>query len=149
MSNHHDMDELLQQLEEDYVQAVKSNESKNIEDFIEQFLYDSWAYNENNIENIKSVLSRYTRNEIYQATFSGSFNEMVEHLQQKLKQLDQSGKYPVVQTNNGASVLIAFVDGLIIQYYVGIYSVSQLRSMTPFFKRLILEALKMEVDTKK
>ncbi|SDW00091.1 hypothetical protein SAMN05421781_0041 [Marinococcus luteus] len=149
MSNNHDMDELLQQLEEDYVQAVKSNESKNIEDFVEQFLYDSWAYNENNIENIKSVLSRYTRNEIYRATFSGSFNEMVEHLQQKLKQLDQSGKYPVVHTNNGASVLVAFVDGLVIQYYVGIYSVSQLRSMTPFFKRLILEALKVEAETKK
>ncbi|WP_079475968.1 hypothetical protein [Marinococcus halophilus] len=139
-----EMDEILSRLEEDYVKAVKGNESGNVEDFVEKFLYDSWAYNEENMDNIKSVLSRYTRKEIHQSTFSGSFNEMVGHLQKKLKELDRDKNYPALHTDYGASVVVAFVDGLIIQYYVGVYSIDQLKNMTPAFKRLILEALTVE-----
>ncbi|WP_268744476.1 hypothetical protein [Thalassobacillus devorans] len=35
--SHKGMDELLKQLEDDYVKAVKGNESKTVEDFIETF----------------------------------------------------------------------------------------------------------------
>ncbi|WP_173915275.1 hypothetical protein [Halobacillus sp. Marseille-Q1614] len=142
--SHQGMDELLKQLEDDYVKAVKGNESTTVEGFIEQFLYDSWDYNDRNIENIKSVLSRYTSGEIYKGTFSGAFNEMIDHLQVKLEQLDPDMGYPVLHSNHGASVLVAFVDGLVIQYYIGTYDVDQLREMTPYFKRIILQALQTE-----
>ncbi|MFG6115653.1 hypothetical protein ACGTN9_10715 [Halobacillus sp. MO56] len=142
--SHKGMDELLKQLEDDYVKAVKGNESTTVEGFIEKFLYDSWDYNEENIENIKSVLSRYKQGEIYQRTFSGAFNEMVDHLQVKLEQLDEDKVYPVLHSNQGASLLVAFVDGLVIQYYLGVYDADQLREMTPYLKRVILQALKTE-----
>jgi hypothetical protein len=138
------MDELLKQLEDDYIKAVKDNESTNIEDFIEQFLYDSWVFNEQNIEMIKRVLSRYTSGEINQGTFSSSFNFMVEQLQERLKQLDQNMVYPVLHSKNGASMLVAFVDGLVLQYYIGIYDIDELREMTPYLKRVILQMLKTE-----
>lgn len=140
------MDELLKQLQDDYVKAVKGNESTNVEDFVEKFLYDSWDYNDQNIEMIKSVLSRYTTGEIYQGTFSASFNYMVEHLQVRLRQLDQDKVYPVLHSEDGASMLVALVDGLVLQYYIGIYDVDQLRRMTPYLKQVILQALKTRSD---
>ncbi|SDZ77136.1 hypothetical protein SAMN05421743_101140 [Thalassobacillus cyri] len=144
--SHKGMDELLKQLEDDYVKAVKDNESTTVEGFIEKFLYDSWDYNEQNIDKIKSVLSRYKSGEIYQRIFSSAFKEMVDHLQVKLEHLDQDKVYPVLHSNQGASLLVAFVDGLVIQYYLGVYDADQLREMTPYVKRVILQALRTEVD---
>ncbi|MED1602831.1 hypothetical protein [Alkalihalophilus marmarensis] len=138
------MDKLLRQLESDYIEAVKDNENTTVEGFIEQFLYDSWDYNDKNLEDIKSVLGRYSDGEIYQGTFSKSFTEMLKHLKMKLQQLDSGMEYPVLHTNNGASLLVAFVDGLVIQYYVGIYNVEKLREMTSYIKSVILHALKTE-----
>ncbi|WEG17310.1 hypothetical protein PQ478_02065 [Alkalihalophilus pseudofirmus] len=138
------MDKLLRQLESDYIKAVKDNENTTVEGFIEQFLYDSWDYNDKNLEDIKSVLGRYSDGEIYQGTFSKSFTEMLKHLKMKLQQLDSAMEYPVLHTNNGASLLVAFVDGLVIQYYVGIYNVEKLREMTSYIKSVILHALKAE-----
>ncbi|MEJ9306757.1 hypothetical protein ABEW33_27880 [Priestia megaterium] len=140
------MDELLEKLEDDYVKAVKNNESKSIEEFIEQFLYDSWTYNEQNMQNIKIVLSRYTSGEIYQGTLSESFNIMVDHLRVKLEQLDQEMHYPVLHSKHGASLLVAFVDGIVLQYYIGTYSADKLRELTPYLKNIILQALKTEGD---
>ncbi|WP_368505106.1 hypothetical protein AB3N04_05515 [Alkalihalophilus sp. As8PL] len=142
--SHQGMDELLRQLEGDYIKAVKDNESTTVESFIEEFLYDSWDYNEENIENIKSVMSRYSNGKIHQGTFSKSFNKMLKHLKLKLEQLDSDMEYPVLHSNNGAALLVAFVDGLVIQYYIGVYDVNQLREMTPSIKRVILQALKTE-----
>ncbi|WDL89798.1 hypothetical protein IUJ58_25955 (plasmid) [Priestia aryabhattai] len=140
------MDELLEKLEDDYVKAVKNNESKSIEEFIEQFLYDSWTYNEQNMQNIKIVLSRYTSGEIYQGTLSESFNIMVDHLRVRLEELDQEMRYPVLHSKHGASLLVAFVDGLVLQYYIGTYSADKLRELTPYLKNIILQALKTEGD---
>ncbi|UOQ45462.1 hypothetical protein MUN89_05810 [Halobacillus salinarum] len=144
--SHKEMDGALKQLEDDYVQAVKSNESTTVEDFIEQFLYDSWTYNDQNLEYLKRVLERYTSGDIYPRTFIGAFNEMVDHLQVKLEQLDQNNDYPALHSKHGASLLVAFVDGLVIQYYVGVYSVEQLREMTPYLKIVILQALKADAE---
>ncbi|WP_175987447.1 hypothetical protein [Bacillus sp. Marseille-Q1617] len=143
--SHQDIDERLKRLEEDYVKAVKENDSTNIEDFIEQFLYDSWEYNDRNIDRIKSVLSRYSSGRISQGTFHSSFNYMTEELHVKLRQLDQEKVYPVLHSKDGASMLVAFVDGLVLQYYIGIYDVDGLRGMTPYIKRVILQMLKTEV----
>lgn len=38
------MDELLKGLEDNYVEAVRGNEATSVEEFVEQFLYDSWDY---------------------------------------------------------------------------------------------------------
>ncbi|KHE67880.1 hypothetical protein [Halobacillus sp. BBL2006] len=139
--SHEEMDTILKQLEDDYVKAVKGNSSRNVEDFIEQFLYDSWDYNDQNIDLIKAVMSRYTQGEIYETTFSGAFNEMVDHLQEKLQQLDEEEIYPMIHTPWGGSFLVSFVDGLVIQYFTGIYSVEDLRKLTPQLKEVILNAL--------
>jgi hypothetical protein len=138
-------DEALKRLEEDYVKAVNENESTNVEDFIEQFLYDSWEYNDQNIDMIKSVLGRYSSGRISQGTFRSSFNYMTEELHIKLRELDQEKIYPVLQSKDGASMLVAFVDGLVLQYYIGTYDVDDLKGMTPYLKRVILQMLKTEV----
>ncbi len=137
-----EMDELLEKLEEDYVKAVKKIESQRVEEFIEQFLYDSWNYNEKNIGNIRSVLSRYTSSEIHQRILAESFEVMVDHLRQRLIQLDQNMEYPVLHSTHGASILVAQVDGLVLQYYIGTYSADKLREMTPYLKSIILQGLK-------
>ncbi len=127
-----EMDELLEKLEDDYVKAVKNIESKRVEDFVEQFLYDSWNYNEKNIGNIKKVLSRYTSREINQRILTESFFDiMIDHLRDRLVQLDRNKEYPVLHSTHGASLLVAQVDGLVLQYYIGIYSADKLREMTP------------------
>ncbi|WP_066173598.1 hypothetical protein [Bacillus marinisedimentorum] len=136
---------LLSQLEDDYVQAVKGNESVTVEDFIEQFLYDSWEYNVRNMDKLKRVLTRYESGDIDQGSFTKSFKKMVGHLQVKLAELDQDKAYPVLHSNHGASLLVAFVDGLIVQHYAGVYDADQLRDMTPYLQRVILGALKTEV----
>ncbi|MEL3971683.1 hypothetical protein AAEO50_05255 [Rossellomorea oryzaecorticis] len=145
MTQQNDMDEALKRLEDDYVRAVKENDSTNVKDFIEQFLYDSWEYNDQNIEMIKTVLGRYSSGRIPQRTFRSSFNYMTEELQEKLRQLDHDKVYPVLHSKDGASMLVAFVDGLVLQYYIGAYDVDDLREMTPYLKRVILQMLKTEV----
>ncbi len=45
-------------------------------------------------------------------------------------------------------MLVAFVDGLVIQYYIGVYEVAQLREMTPYLKRVLLQALRTEDEAK-
>ncbi|GGC77589.1 hypothetical protein GCM10007216_05160 [Thalassobacillus devorans] len=144
--SHQDMDELLKQLEDDYIKAVKDNDRATVERFIEKFLYDSWDYNEENIDSIKYVLKRYSNGEIAQGTFSGAFNEMVDHLQAKLERLDHEKEYAVLHTDKGASLLVAFVDGLVLQYYLDVYDVEQLKEMTPYLKQVILQALKTKGD---
>ncbi|WP_244199342.1 hypothetical protein [Halobacillus trueperi] len=142
--SHRNMDELLKGLEDDYVKAVRGNKAKSVDAFVEQFLYDSWDYNDQNIETIKAVMSRYTQGEIYETTFSGAFNEMVDHVQEKLEELDSYKEYPVIQDGQGASILIAFVDGLVIQYFTGCCTVDQLKGLVPQHKKILLQALRTE-----
>lgn len=144
--SHEGMDEILKKLEEDYIKAVKENESRSVEEFVEQFLYDSWTYNDENLQNIKTVLSRYSTGEVYSTTFIGTFNEMVDHLRVKLQELDPEQAYPALHHQHGASILVAFVDGMVIQYFIGVYTVEQLREMTPYLKQVILQALRTEAD---
>ncbi|MGG4549705.1 hypothetical protein ABER02_18325 [Rossellomorea marisflavi] len=140
------MDELLIKLEEDYVCAIRNNEGKSVEDFIEHFLYDSWNYNEENMDIIKNVLGRFTSDESYQEILTESFNIMVDHLRERLVELDQAKNYPVLHSKHGASLLVACVDGLVLQYYLGIYSVDKLREMTPYLKSIILHGLKTKYE---
>lgn len=142
--SHEEMDQILQELEYDYVQALKDNEADTVEEFIEQFLYDSWEYNEKNMENIKLVFSRFAEGDIFSKTFGGAFNEMVDHLQEKLETLDQNGDYPVIRQGAGASLVVAFVDGLVIQYYTGAHSIEGLREKTPLLKNVLLNSLQAE-----
>ncbi|WP_235062600.1 hypothetical protein [Thalassobacillus devorans] len=93
-------------------------------------------------------MSRYNQGEIHPGTFSSAFNEMVDHLLIKLQDLDQDKAYPVIHSDHGASMLVAFVDGLVIQYYIGVYEVAQLREMTPYLKRVLLQALRTEDEAK-
>ncbi|WP_158004631.1 hypothetical protein [Planococcus donghaensis] len=51
-------------------------------------------------------------------------------------------QYPVIQDGQGASLLIAIVDGLVIQYFAGTYPTDELEKRTPYFTRFITQALK-------
>ncbi|SIS46271.1 hypothetical protein [Salimicrobium flavidum] len=93
------------------------------------------------IENIKLVFSRYVEGDINVRTFGGAFNEMVDHLQRKLENLDQNGDYPGIHSGEGASLLVAFVDGLIVQYYTGAHDIEALNDKTPFLKSVLLNSL--------
>lgn len=138
------MDEALKKLEEDYLDAVENNDSASVEEFIEAFLYDSWSYNERNLATIKTAMSRYSQQQIDVDTFSNSFKRMVDRVQEKLQELDGQSHYPVIQDGRGASLLIAFVDGLVIQYFAGTYTIEQLEKDTPYLMRAILQLLKAE-----
>ncbi|GGF20135.1 hypothetical protein GCM10010954_18620 [Halobacillus andaensis] len=140
-----EMDKILKKLEEDYIQSLDENEASTVEEFVEQFLYDSWQYNDRNIDLIKVVMSRYTQGGIYQSTFAGSFTGMVDHLQEKLSSLDTDNRYPALHNRFGASLLVSFVDGFIIQYYAGMYKVEDLRASTPKLKAAILQALSTSI----
>ncbi|MYL19529.1 hypothetical protein GLW04_06465 [Halobacillus litoralis] len=142
--SHQNMDELLEKLEDDYLSALKHNDSKSVDEFIDQFLYDSWEYNDRNMEDIKEVMGRYTEGGIKVRTFSGAFNEMVDYLKETLESLDPSGEYPLLHTPYGASALVAFVDGLIIQYFTGVYTVDDLKEITPGLKQMLLTTLAAE-----
>ncbi|SFF84015.1 hypothetical protein SAMN05216353_110115 [Halobacillus alkaliphilus] len=139
--SHEDMDQTLRQLEKDYIEALDRNQSTSVEDFIDQFLKDSWEYNHQNMENIKLVMKRYSQGDIYSSKFSGAFIEMVAHLQEKLASLDGDNHYPLVHSQLGASVLVAIVDGLVVQLYTGMYQVEDLQDYSSQFKQVILRAL--------
>ncbi|BCB02678.1 hypothetical protein [Bacillus sp. KH172YL63] len=136
------MDKNLKKLEDDYIEALDSNGSSTVEEFIDSFLYDSWDYNEQNMDLITTVMSRYSRGEITTPTFRDSFNRMVEHLQHQLAALDHTHDYPLLHSKHGASILVSMVDGLVVQYFLGVYSADALRDMTPTLKEVILNALK-------
>lgn len=140
--SHDNMDEILKQLEDDYVDSVRNNNCGTVEGYIEKFLDDSWDYNDRNIDLIKKVMSRYSQGDIQTVSFSGAFNEMVDHLQDKLCELDKKQEYPLIHSSYGGSFLVAFVDGVVIQYYAGVYSVEDFRELTPMFKSVILNAMK-------
>ncbi|MCR8849820.1 hypothetical protein NQ095_15480 [Rossellomorea sp. SC111] len=135
------IDSGLKKLEDNYIQALNLNESNTIEQFIETFLYDSWEYNEENMELIISVMGRVNRGDIHQTIFSQSFDRMITHLQKKLSKVDHDRNFPIVHSKTGASILVSFVDGMIIQYFAGIYSVGDLRKLTPQLKQSILNAI--------
>ncbi|RBP03436.1 hypothetical protein [Rossellomorea aquimaris] len=135
------IDSGLKKLEEDYIRALNLNESSTIEEFIQTFLYDSWDYNEQNMEMIASVMGRYSRGEINQTTFGPSFDRMVNHLRGKLSKVDSQHDYPMIHSKMGASILVSLVDGLVIQYFAGVYSMDELRKLTPQLKRSVLNAL--------
>ena len=144
--SHDNLDEDLKRLEDDYVEAVRNNNSKTVEGFVEKFMYDSWDYNEQNIDLIQSVLRRYAKGEIHKTSFQGAFNEMVDYVHEKLVELDAEGQFPVIHQPNGASILVSLVDGLVIQYYTNVYSVEYLKEMTPQLVQMILNALKTKMD---
>ncbi|WP_238323763.1 hypothetical protein [Planococcus donghaensis] len=87
-------------------------------------------------------MSRYSHEQINAQTFSSSFRRMVDKVQKKLEELDMDKQYPVIQDGQGASLLIAIVDGLVIQYFAGTYPVDELEQRTPYFTRFITQALK-------
>ncbi|OJF92768.1 hypothetical protein [Alkalibacterium sp. 20] len=144
--NHQKMDGLLKQLEDDYIKSVKENESSNVEAFIESFLYASWIYNEQHMEEITTVLSRYSKEEITKSTMSGAFSEMIDQLRLKLQQLDKEKEYPLLHSDHGSNLIVALVDGLMVQYFVGVYDVERLRELTPFLKKVTLNTLRTEVE---
>ncbi|WP_281974428.1 hypothetical protein [Halobacillus litoralis] len=139
--SHDQMDKTLKQLEDDYIKAVKDNKNTTIDGFVEQFLYDSWNYNYENLELIQAVLRKYAQGDISKTIFQGAFNEMTDHLQGKLRELDPDQLYPLVHQPIGASILVSCVDGMIIQYFTNVYSIEDLNEMTPQIKRMLLNAL--------
>ncbi|KGP73422.1 hypothetical protein [Pontibacillus yanchengensis] len=139
--SHDNMDDILKKLEDDYIQVLVQNESTTVEDFIEQFLYDSWDYNHQNMDLIKAVMRRYSQGDVHPVTFSGAFKEMADHLQKNLAQLDHEHNYPMLHTGLGTTTLVAIIDGMVVQYYTGTYSIEDLKNKTPQLKSMILNAL--------
>lgn len=142
--NAHD---LLEKLRDDYIRSVKENDSRDVATFIETFLSSSWDYNEQHMDEIKAVFSSYENGELSKQTFSYLFNEMVKHLHSKLEKLDTEHDYPLLHTQDGAAIIVSLVDGLVVQYYISVYDVNNLKEMTPHLTRVILQALKTESHT--
>jgi hypothetical protein len=75
-------------------------------------------------------------------TFSTAFKDMITPIQRKLEELDKDIHFPMIHTTRGASFLVALVDGLVIQYYVGIFEIDQLKEMSPHLTSIILNGFK-------
>lgn len=133
--------DLLNDLEKDYITSVKENTSETIEDFIESFLYGSWEYNEQNIDKIQTVMSSYSSGSLSTDTVSSSFNRMLDSLEMKLKELDKDENYPIIHTGNGTSLIVSLVDGLIVQYFLGVYTNDRLQDMAPQLKDTTLKMI--------
>lgn len=143
----HNAQDILEKLRDDYIQSVKDNDSRDVATFIETFLSSSWDYNEQHMNEIKAVFSSYEKGELSRQTFSNLFNEMVEHLHIKLEKLDTEYEYPLLHTQDGAAIIVSLVDGLVVQHYISVYDVKNLKEMTPHLTRIILQALKTESHT--
>ncbi|WP_394219265.1 hypothetical protein [Halobacillus trueperi] len=59
--------------------------------------------------------------------------------------MDEDQRYPMLHQPTAASILVAIVDGLVIQYFTNVYSVEDLQSLTQQLKEIILNALKTKV----
>ncbi|MYL49710.1 hypothetical protein GLV98_09435 [Halobacillus litoralis] len=62
-----------------------------------------------------------------------------------MDELDEDQRYPMLHHSTAASILVAIVDGLVIQYFTNVYSVEDLQSLTQQLKKIILNALKTKV----
>jgi len=142
--SHPNMDDRLKQLEEDYINAIKENEETSVEAFLENFLNDSWTYNEQHMDDITTVFQRYSNKDIPEDTMHGAFREMIDQLRLKLRQLDKDRASPLLHSEDGTNLLVAAVDGLVLQYYLGVYDIEELRNRTPLIKKVILNMLKTE-----
>lgn len=138
------MNQHLSELKEEYIRSIEEDDSDSLDEFLSGFLSRSWEYNSQNMEKIRTVFADYERGDIPEDNFSASFKEMNLCLREKLRELDPGKNYPLLHSKEGVSLVVSLVDGLVLQYYIGLYDIEELNNRTSNLKNVLLHALKAE-----
>lgn len=138
------MNEHLSELKEEYITSIEEDHSGSLDTFLSGFLSRSWDDNRQNMEKIKAVFADCERGDIPEDTFSESFKEMTLCLSEKWRELNPGKNYPLLHSKEGVSLVVSLVDGLVLQYYIGLYDIEELNNRTSKVKNVLLHALKAE-----
>ncbi|WP_270182251.1 hypothetical protein [Alkalihalobacillus sp. CinArs1] len=131
------MNENLSRLMLDYENAIDCCEGETVPEFIENFIYGSMDYNKDNFDKIQAEMSKQAQNK-EPKEFKRAFDEMLLYLRDKFIELDPQKEYWALHYREGVSAFVAMIDGLVIQYFSGLYSVDDLKERSKLFSDIII-----------
>lgn len=140
------MNENLYKLTMDYEHAIDNCEGSTVPEFIYNFIYGSMDYNKENLDRLKEEMSKQAQNHEPEE-FKRAFDEMLLYLRDKFIDLDPDNEYWPLHYREGVSAFVAMIDGLVIQYFSGLYSVDDLKERSLFFADTIVHGF-VSVDEK-
>ena len=131
------MNENLYRLTQEYENFTDECAGENIPEFVENFIYGSMDYNEENLPKLTEEMGKQAQSQEPEE-FKKAFDEMLLYLRDRFVALDPNKEYWPLHYREGVSAFVAMIDGLIVQYFSGLYSVEALKERTPLFAAVIL-----------
>lgn len=131
------MNQNLYYLTQEYEKFTDECEGENVPEFVENFIYGSMEYNDVNLPKLTEEMSKQAQNKEPEE-FKRAFDEMLLYLRDRFVSLDPDKKYWPLHYREGVSAFVAMIDGLVVQYFSGLYSVDDLKERTPLFAAIIL-----------
>ncbi|WP_377888909.1 hypothetical protein [Alkalihalobacillus sp. R86527] len=132
------MNENLYRLTLEYEDAIDCCKGETVPEFIENFIYGSMDYNKDNFDKLQAEMSKQAQNQEPEE-FKRAFDEMLLYLRDKFIELDLKQEYWALHYREGVSAFIAMIDGLVIQYFSGLYSVDDLKERSQLFADIIVK----------
>ncbi|MBN8207859.1 hypothetical protein JI666_03750 [Bacillus sp. NTK071] len=131
------MNQNLYFLTQEYEKFTDECEGESVPEFVENFIYGSMEYNDVNLPKLTEEMSKQAQNKEPEE-FKRAFDEMLLYLRDRFVALDPDKKYWPLHYREGVSAFVAMIDGLVVQYFSGLYSVDDLRERAPLFAAIIL-----------
>ncbi|MCA0171974.1 hypothetical protein [Bacillus sp. RAR_GA_16] len=131
------MNQNLYQLTREYETFTDECEGQTVPEFVENFIYGSMDYNEENLPKLTEEMGKQAQGHDPE-NFKKAFDEMLLYLRDRFVALDPDKEYWPLHYREGVSAFVAMIDGLIVQYFSGLYSVEDLKERTPLFAAIIL-----------
>ncbi|WLR60140.1 hypothetical protein [Guptibacillus hwajinpoensis] len=131
------MNKNLYQLTQEYEKFTDDCKGETVPEFVENFIYGSMDYNEQNLPKLTEEMGKQAKNQEPEE-FKRAFDEMLLYLRDRFMALDPDKEYWLLHYREGVSAFVAMIDGLIVQYFSGLYTVEELKERTPLFAAVIL-----------
>ncbi|TKD71279.1 hypothetical protein [Pseudalkalibacillus hwajinpoensis] len=131
------MNQNLYYLTQEYEKFTDECKGDSVPEFVENFIYGSMEYNDVNLPKLTEEMSKQAQNKEPEE-FKRAFDEMLLYLRDRFVALDPYKKYWPLHYREGVSAFVAMIDGLVVQYFSGLYSVDDLKERTPLFAAIIL-----------
>ncbi|MFK3958880.1 hypothetical protein [Guptibacillus hwajinpoensis] len=131
------MNKNLYQLTQEYEKFTDDCKGETVPEFVENFIFGSMDYNEQNLPKLTEEMGKQAQNQEPEE-FKRAFDEMLLYLRDRFMALDPDKEYWPLHYREGVSSFVAMIDGLIVQYFSGLYTVEELKERTPLFAAVIL-----------
>ncbi len=131
------MNQNLYRLTQEYEKFTDECMGETVPEFVENFIYGSMDYNEENLPKLTEEMGKQAQNHEPEE-FRRAFDEMLLYLRNRFVALDPNKEYWPLHYREGVSAFVAMIDGLIVQYFSGLYTVDDLKERTPLFAAVIL-----------